>query len=54
MARQPNKSDKPNILVIWGDDIGIETFKESPPAQRPGTCTVDDALSKMHEVPSGD
>src|SRR3979409_796144 len=19
----PNKSDKPNILVIWGDDIGI-------------------------------
>lgn len=23
MARQPKKSDKPNILVIWGDDIGI-------------------------------
>src|SRR6186713_1182171 len=23
MARQPKQSDKPNILVIWGDDIGI-------------------------------
>jgi arylsulfatase len=23
MAQQPKKVDKPNILVIWGDDIGI-------------------------------
>jgi arylsulfatase len=23
MAQQPKKTDKPNILVIWGDDIGI-------------------------------
>src|SRR5687767_15684333 len=23
MARAAKKSDKPNILVIWGDDIGI-------------------------------
>jgi arylsulfatase len=22
MAQQPKKADKPNILVIWGDDIG--------------------------------
>ncbi|HWK50629.1 MAG TPA: arylsulfatase [Steroidobacter sp.] len=31
-----------------------ETFKDFPPAQRPGTFTVDDALAKMREVPSGD
>lgn len=30
------------------------TFKEFPPAQRPGTFTVDQALAKMHEAPSGD
>src|SRR5580698_7988930 len=23
MPKKPTKSDKPNILVIWGDDIGI-------------------------------
>ena len=23
MPKTPSKSDKPNILVIWGDDIGI-------------------------------
>ena len=26
MARQPKKSDKPNILVLWGDDIGISNL----------------------------
>ncbi|WP_129777942.1 arylsulfatase [Peristeroidobacter soli] len=30
------------------------TFKDFPPAQRPGSFTIDEALSKMHEVPSGD
>jgi hypothetical protein len=26
MAQQTKKSDKPNILVIWGDDIGISNL----------------------------
>ena len=25
----PKKSDKPNILVIWGDDIGISNLSLS-------------------------
>ena len=29
------------------------TFKESPSAQRPGSFTIDDALSKMNEVAAG-
>jgi arylsulfatase A-like enzyme len=30
-----------------------ETFKEFPPVQRPNSFTIDDALAKMHEAPSG-
>jgi hypothetical protein len=41
---------KPNILVIWGDDIGfVESMTEFPPVQLPNTFTVDDALRKMRE-----
>jgi arylsulfatase A-like enzyme len=31
----------------------METFKEFPPAQLPGTFTVDQAVQKMAEVPQG-
>jgi hypothetical protein len=30
-----------------------ETFKEFPPAQKPGSFTIDDALKKMTEATSG-
>jgi arylsulfatase A-like enzyme len=30
-----------------------ETFQEFPPAQKPGSFTIDDALAKMSEVPAG-
>jgi len=31
----------------------VETFKEFPPVQRPGSFTIDDAMSKMGEVAAG-
>jgi arylsulfatase len=77
-------ADKPNILVIWDDDIGIanlscysrglmgylyhnyialaasviivpflETFKEFPPRQKPGSFSLGQALQRMQEVGSG-
>jgi len=30
-----------------------ESFKEFPPAQRPGSFTIDDAMKKMSEVAAG-
>ncbi len=30
-----------------------ETFKDFPPAQKPGSFTIDDALTKMSEVAAG-
>ena len=30
-----------------------ESFKEFPPAQRPGSFTIDDAMKKMSEVTAG-
>jgi hypothetical protein len=60
---------KPNILVIWGDDIGqsnlscythglgaamfAETFREFPLIQRPGSFTIDDAIAKMGDAAAG-
>ena len=29
------------------------TFKDFPPAQRPGSFTIDDAMKKMAEAPAG-
>jgi arylsulfatase len=31
----------------------VETFKEFPPAQHPGTFTIDAAMAKMSEASSG-
>jgi arylsulfatase len=31
----------------------VETFKDSPPAQHPGSFTIDQAMSKMSEAVSG-
>jgi arylsulfatase len=31
----------------------VETFKEFPPAQHPGTFTIDAAMAKMSEAGSG-
>ena len=36
---------KPNILVIWGDDIG--------PRQKAASFTIDPAMEKMESVSSG-
>jgi hypothetical protein len=30
-----------------------ETFKEFPPAQRPGSFTIDDAMAKMSDATAG-
>ena len=32
----------------------VESFKDFPPAQKPGTFTIDQAMAKMSELPSGD
>ncbi|MDT5045487.1 MAG: hypothetical protein QOG75_1340 [Mycobacterium sp.] len=37
---------KPNILVIWGDDIGISKF---PPRHEPASFSIDQAVEKLHE-----
>lgn len=51
---------QPNILVIWGDDIGIAnvtpflaTFKEFPPRQKAASFTIDQALEKMNDAAGG-
>jgi len=31
----------------------VETFKEFPPAQRPGSFTIDQAMAKMEDVTAG-
>ena len=31
----------------------VETFKEFPPVQKPGSFTIDDAMAKMGEAASG-
>jgi hypothetical protein len=52
--------ERPNIQVIWGDDVGQEiavrfaaTFEEFPPIQKAASFTIDEALAKMAEVGSG-
>jgi arylsulfatase A-like enzyme len=37
----------PNILVIWGDDIGITnlTFQEFPPRQKAASFTIDQVVA---------
>jgi arylsulfatase A-like enzyme len=59
MAKQNTATQsKPNILVIWGDDIGIwnlagnrqeflKTFKAFPPRQKAASFTIDQAMEKM-------
>ena len=54
------KTDKPNILIIWGDDIGwfnvsmnnngiLQTFKEFPPRQTPASFSIDQALERARK-----
>jgi hypothetical protein len=31
----------------------VETFKEFPPVQKPGSFTIDDAMAKMSDVTAG-
>jgi hypothetical protein len=51
---------RPNIVVIWGDDIGITnlscygdvtdflaTFQEFPPRQKPGSFSVGEAMEML-------
>jgi arylsulfatase len=43
--------------IIYGAfaiaDKFAATFKDFPPAQKPGSFTIDDALAKMAETPAG-
>jgi arylsulfatase len=45
-----------NAYFVYAAQAGAakfaETFKEFPPAQKPNTFTVDDALKKMSEAGS--
>jgi hypothetical protein len=45
-AQQPAK---PNILVIFGEDIGrtLDTFKDFPPRQRAASFSIDQAVEAM-------
>ena len=43
------QAGEPNILVIWGDDIGL-TFKDFPPRQEAASFTIDQALEKMADA----
>lgn len=52
--------ERPNILAIWGDDVGQEiavefaaTFEEFPPIQKAASFTIDEALAKMAGVGGG-
>jgi arylsulfatase A-like enzyme len=43
-----------NAYFIYAAQAGaakfVETFKDFPPIQKPGSFTIDDAVAKMHEV----
>ena len=64
MATKKNGNQKqPNILIIWGDDIGqynlscythgLMGYQEFPSVQKPNSFTIDDAMAKMSEAASG-
>ena len=61
-AKRNGNTAKPNILVIWGDDIGIWNLScysggmmgyRTPPRQRAASFTVDQAIEKMELSLSG-
>ena len=41
---------KPNIVVIWGDDVGITNLSAVPAAQKAATFTVDQALEMLTDA----
>ena len=56
---------KPNILVIWGDDIGITNLScysdglmgyrtEFPPRQKPATFSIDQAVERLNQLIAAD
>ena len=48
------RTDKPNILVIWGDDIGISNLScYSSGLMGYRTPTIDQAMEKMRSVGGG-
>jgi ABC-type sugar transport system substrate-binding protein len=64
-ASAQQQQQKPNILVIMGDDIGywnisaqalvaqhLESFKQFPPRQKPGSFSVEQAMEKLRNPPS--
>jgi hypothetical protein len=48
-ADQASAQKKPNILVIWGDDVGqwLQSFKEFPPRQKPGSFNLNNVLEAI-------
>jgi hypothetical protein len=48
-------ADKPNILVIMGDDIGItnETLKEYPQRQAASSYSPHDAYERLTAMHAG-
>ena len=52
------KNTKPNILVIWGDDIGITNLSCYSDGlmgyrKKAASFTIDQAMEKMESVASG-
>jgi arylsulfatase len=43
--------------MIYAAQVGaakfVETFKDFPPIQKPGSFTIDDAISKMRDAHAG-
>jgi hypothetical protein len=52
-AKESSDKNPPNILVIFGDDIGQSNLsvytKEYPPRQRAATFSIDQAVDKMKQ-----
>ena len=49
---QPAQDKKPNILIIWGDDVGIWNISAYPPRQESVDFNIDEAMKAL--TPKGD
>jgi len=51
-AQEEKAPAKPNILVIWGDDVGqfLMTFKEYPPRMKAASFSLDRVMKKIESA----
>jgi arylsulfatase A-like enzyme len=55
-------SDRPNILIVWGDNVGISDLScysdglmgyRTPPRQEPASFSIDKVMEKLRAgIPS--